>query len=152
MFVCGGTVCVIILDNIIFFCGLKSSLCACEAKWNLTTSQFLSKYRERGGKEEGQTDREGECVSNAVLTNPSVFSLPPDLSSSLHLLLHLWLSSILAFTHHPSICLKRTTPYSLISHPLNSSSCFLSLCRHVSSSQNAPFSQSSCLSPLCYLS
>lgn len=55
---------VVILDHInFFFCGWKSSLCTCEAKWNLTTSQFLSKYREgETRKRDRQRLRESACL------------------------------------------------------------------------------------------
>lgn len=96
----------------------KSSLCACEAEWNLTTSQFLSKYREGGNKEEGQTGTEGESMSNAVLTNPSVLPPPLDISCSPHLLLHLWLSSLLL--HSPPLHLPPSPPFPILPSELPS--------------------------------
>lgn len=65
-------------------------------------------------------------MSNAVLTNPSSFSPPLDISCSPHLLLHLWLPSLFLSTHHPSICPPvHSFLSSLQSHPLSLFAYFL---------------------------
>lgn len=65
-------------------------------------------------------------MSNAVLTNPSALPPPLDISSSPHLLLHLWLPSLSSpsLTTPPSAP-QLTPPFPLLSPPLSLYACFL---------------------------